>query len=79
MDITTIKLEQGTKCSLDEFRESKNESYDEILKKLVYIVKSVKKNPQLSQKTIKDIEEARIRIKKGEFYTEEQMRKRLNL
>lgn len=79
MTITTIKLEQGTKSRLDEFRESKNESYDEVLKKLVFVAKMVKTNPRLSLKTIKEIEEARKRIKKGEFYTEEEMKKRLNL
>lgn len=37
------------------------------------------KEPKLSQKTIKEIKEARERIKKGEFYTEEEAKKILGL
>lgn len=77
--VTTIKLKEQTKKELDTFREYKNESYDEIVRKIVYIVKNVEKNPQLSEKTVKEIEEARKRIKEGNFYTEEEMRKVLGL
>jgi predicted transcriptional regulator len=77
--ITTIKLKEQTKKELDTFREHKNESYDEIVRKIVYIAKNVEKNPQLSEKTVKEIEEARKRIKEGNFYTEEEMRKILGL
>lgn len=37
------------------------------------------KNSQLSEKTIKEIEEARKRIKEGNFYTEEEVKKILGL
>lgn len=77
--ITTIKLKEQTKKELDTFREHKNESYDEIVRKIVYIAKNVEKNPQLSEKTVKEVEEARKRIKEGNFYTEEEMRKILGL
>ncbi|UZE94209.1 MAG: hypothetical protein IB618_01385 [Candidatus Pacearchaeota archaeon] len=76
---TTIKLDEGTKKELDSFREVKGESYNEVVKKLVFIAKMIKQNPKLSKKTIEEIEAARARIKKGEFYTETEMRKRLNL
>ncbi|MHC1598021.1 MAG: hypothetical protein ACXQT0_00330 [Candidatus Methanofastidiosia archaeon] len=76
---TTIKLKEHTKKELDIFREYKNESYDEIVRKIMYIVKNIKKNPQLSEKTVKDIEEARERIKEGYFYTEEEVKKSLGL
>lgn len=74
---TTIKLQTGTKQELDKFRQYKNESYDEVVKKLVFIARTCKNEPKLSQKTIKEIEQARQRIKKGEFYTEQEMKKRL--
>lgn len=77
--ITTIKLKERTKKELDTFREHKNESYDEIVRKIVYIAKNIEKNPQLSEKTVKEIEEARKRIKERNFYTEEEMRKILGL
>lgn len=77
MSATTIKLQMETKSQLDTFREYKNESYDEVINKLVYIVKNTKKNPELSKETIIAIEKARERIKKGNFLTEEQAIKRL--
>jgi len=79
MSATTIKIHKETKAAIDQFREYKNESYDEVLKKLIYIVKKLKKEPELSKETIKAIESARERIKKGHFVTEEEARKRLGL
>ncbi len=77
MTATTIKLQKETKNQLDTFREYKNESYDEVINKLVFIVKNTKKNPELSRETILAIEKARERIKMGNFVTEEQAIKRL--
>jgi len=79
MSATTIKIHKETKAEIDQFREYKNESYDEVLKKLIYIVKKLKKEPELSKETIKAIESARERIKKGHFVTEEEARRRLGL
>ncbi len=79
MNATTIKLQQVTKSQLDTFREYKNESYDEVINKLVYIVKNVKKKPELSKETILAIEKARERIKKGHFVTEEEAIKILGM
>ena len=79
MEQTTIKLNQGTKAELDKFRQYKNESYDEIVRKIVRIVFVCKKQPKLSQKTIKEIEESREQIKRGEFYTESEAKKILGL
>ena len=76
---TTIRIKPRTKEELDHFRQYKNESYDELLRKLIHIVKLTEKEPKLSQKTIKEIKEARKRIKKGEFYTEEEAKKILGL
>jgi len=76
---TTIRLNEGTKVELDSFRQYKNESYDELVRKLVYLAKLCEKEPKLSQKTIREIKEARENIKKGEFYTEEEAKKILGL
>jgi len=76
---TTIRLNQGTKLELDNFRQYKSESYDELVRKLIYIVKTTEKQPKLSQKTIFEIKQARARIQKGEFYTEEEAKKILGL
>mgnify|MGYP001600402893 CR=1 FL=1 len=76
---TTIKIHGDTKLQLDKFREHNSESYDEVIKKVMYIAKTCEKEPELSAETIRAIENARERIKKGKFLTEEQARKRLGL
>ena len=60
-------------------RQYKSESYDELVRKLIFIAKTCKNNPKLSQKTMEDIEEAREQIKAGHFYTEEETKKLLKL
>jgi hypothetical protein len=79
MKATTIKIYEDTKSDLDTFREYKNESYDEVIKKVVYIAKNVKTEPELSIETIEAIEKARERMKKGKFLTEDEARQRLGL
>jgi hypothetical protein len=77
VDTTTIKIYEVTKQELDHFREYKNESYDEVIKKVIYIAKNCKAQPKLSKEAIESIEKARARIKAGKFVTEEEARKRL--
>ena len=79
MGSTTIKLHHNTKIGLDHFREYKNESYDEVIKKVLYIANNVKDKPELSKETILAIENARKRIKQGDFITEAEAKKRLGL
>ena len=79
MSDTTIKLHEETKLELDQFREYKNESYDEVIRKMIYIAKNVKKQPELSKETVDAIEKARERFRKGKFLTSEEARKRLGL
>lgn len=79
MAATTIKLHTETKTSLDQFREYKNESYDEVINKLVYIAKNMEKQPELSEETIRAIQAARKRYQKGQFVTETEAKKRLGL
>lgn len=76
---TTIKLQKNTKSELDKLRQYKNESYDELVRKMLQIIKVARKEPKLSQQTIKEIDEARSRIKKGDFYTEQEAKKILGL
>ncbi|MBT5021407.1 hypothetical protein HOK51_09650 [Candidatus Woesearchaeota archaeon] len=77
MQATTIKIHEDTKGQLDQYREYKNESYDEVIKKMIYIAKNIKTHPQLSKETIIAIEKARKRIKSGNFVTEDEAKKRL--
>jgi len=79
MTTTTIKIRNDTKAQIDQFREYKNESYDEVIKKLIFIVSNLKKEPELCTETINAIEAARKRIKKGHFVSEEEAKYRLGL
>lgn len=76
---TTIRVNPKTKEELDHFRQYKNESYDELVRKLIYLAKLTEKEPKLSQRTILEIKEARERVKKSEFYTESEAKKILGL
>ena len=79
MSSTTIKLYIETKMELDKFREFKNESYDEVIRKMIYIAKNVEEHPELSRETIRAIEQARERMRRGMFVTEEEAKKRLGV
>jgi hypothetical protein len=74
---TTVKIQVETKHELDQFREYKNESYDEVIRKRIYIVKNVDDNPEFSEEAVQAIERARKRIKEGNIISEEEARKRL--
>ena len=76
---TTIKIHEDTKIQLDQFREHLGESYDEVIKKVMYIAKTCKNDPKLSKETIVAIEKSRERIQKGSFVSEEDAKKRLGL
>ena len=76
---TTIRLNPRTKSELDTFRQYKNESYDELVRKLIYLIKVCEKQPKLSQQTVIEIKQARENIKNNEFYTEEEAKKILGL
>ena len=76
---TTIKIHRDTKKQLDKMREYKNESYDEVIKKVVYIAKTCETEPELSKEAIASINRARERMKKGKFLTEAETKKRLGL
>lgn len=72
---TTIRLNQVTKQQLNQFKQYKSESYDELVRKLIHLAKMCEKEPKLSQKSILEIKQARENIKKDEFYTEEEAKK----
>ena len=77
MNATTIKVHEDTKAQLDQFREYRNESYDEVIKKMIYIAKKAKTRPELSKEAVIAIEKARQRIKAGNFLSEEEAKRRL--
>lgn len=59
--ITTIKLENETKGRLEHLREHEKESYDEIIKKMLYIINAFSKNPALGNRILRNIERIKRR------------------
>ncbi len=76
---STIRINQKTKLELDQFKQYKSESYDELVRKLIYLAKTCEKEPKISQKVVREIKIAREKIKQGDFYSEEEAKKILGL
>lgn len=55
--ITTIKLLEETKNRLEKLREHKKESYDDILKKILYVLNIARDDPEKAKRTLERIEE----------------------
>jgi predicted transcriptional regulator len=77
MVATTIKIYPEIKMKLDEFREYRSESYNDIIGKVIGVIKVARNEPRLSQRAIKEIEKARERMNRGEYYTMEEVCKHL--
>ena len=65
MKITTIKLEEGTKERLERLKEHKRETYDEVIKKVLYILNQIRKDPVSASSILNKIDKA---IKRKENY-----------
>ena len=65
MEITTIKLEKETKGRLDKLKEHEKESYNQVIKKILYALKVVRKNPALGNKVLSRIDKT---IKRRQDY-----------
>ena len=76
---TTIRVSGEIKSGLDGFRQHKNESYNELIRKLLFVAKMCENEPRLSQKTVREIMEARKNIAKGDYYTEDEAKKILGV
>ena len=64
---TTIKISSDVKNMLDKFKIHKRETYNDIIEVMI------EDNLELNDKTKKEIEEARKRISKGEFYSQDEV------
>lgn len=65
--ITTIKIHQETKQRLDKLKEHNRETYDQILRKILFILNISKKNPEKAQKLLNKIDYS---IKRRQPYIE---------
>ena len=62
--ITTIKLQKHTKSRLDKLKEHKRETYDDILRKMLWLLSTVKSDPEKARHTLDKIDELQKKIKK---------------
>ena len=65
--LTSIQIEKSTLNKLKNFKEYKRETYDELINKLMGVIEVLsKKEPELKEEVIQEVEEARKEIRGGE-------------
>ncbi|MFA7708010.1 MAG: hypothetical protein WCX73_03605 [Candidatus Pacearchaeota archaeon] len=67
--ITTIKLDIETKQRLDHLKEHKRETYEEIIKKILFILNKLRKDPVSANKFLSRIDR---NIKRKSMYNKKQ-------
>ncbi|MEK6935858.1 MAG: hypothetical protein AABW67_03655 [Nanoarchaeota archaeon] len=65
MSITTIKLEKETKERLERLKEHKRETFNEVIKKILYILNQIRKDPLSANNLLGKIDK---NIKRKESY-----------
>ena len=75
MPITTIKLQKETKERLDKLKENRSESYDEILRKILYVLNTTRDDPYKAKRILERISEQRAQMQDSELHEEEERKK----
>ncbi len=73
--ITTIKLLEETKLRIEKLREHKRESYEEILKKILYVLNVARDEPEKARRILERISELRNRMIQEEREQKENLKK----
>ena len=73
--ITTIKLQEETKLRIEKLREQKVESYDDILRKILYILNVARDDPDKARRILEKISDLRIRMLEEEKQQKEDLEK----
>jgi hypothetical protein len=79
MAITTIKLSKDTKKRLDNLREYKKESYDEILGKILSVLNMCKLDPLKARRILGQISMKRMRLKDSKVYSETELKEKFSM
>ncbi len=77
--ITTIKLLEETKLRIEKLREHKRESYDDILRKILYILNTARDSPDKAKRVLERISELRHRMIEEEKQQKEDLEKEKEL
>ena len=73
--ITTIKLLEETKFRIEKLREHKRESYDDILRKILYVLNTARDSPESARRILEKISELRHRMLEEEKHQKEDLKK----
>ena len=65
-NITTIKLEKQTKARLVRLKEHERETFDQVIKKILYVLNQIRKDPVSGNKLLGRIDK-NIKIKQAYF------------
>lgn len=76
---TTVLLHKETKMRLEQMKEYGRESYDEVINKLITLVKLMKEEGELNEQTIEDIKESREQVKSGKGISTKELMKKLGI
>jgi hypothetical protein len=68
VEVTTIKIMKETKLRLDKLKEFDRESYDQILRKMLYVLNMCRKTPEKSRKFLEEIDKS---IKREQVLTKD--------
>ncbi len=65
---TTIKVSRNTKQRLDNLKEHERETYEQVIKKILYILNLVRKDSLLGNKALSNIDK---NIKRAKSYNKQ--------
>lgn len=71
--VTTIKLLSETKTRIEKLRENKRESYDDILRKILYVLNVARDDPEKAKRVLERIDDLRKRM----FQEQKEMKENL--
>ncbi len=74
-EITTIKLLKETKMRIEKLREHRRESYDEILRKILYVLNIARDDPDKAKKILEKISDIGQRMIEEEKQQKENLKK----
>jgi predicted CopG family antitoxin len=73
---TTILIKRTVKKDLDELKVHPRESYNDVIERLIHVKKDT---GELSEQTLRDIEQSLKEIRGGKIHTLEEEEKRLGI
>ena len=77
--VTTIKLLEETKLRVEKLREHKRESYDDILRKILYVLNAAREDPDKAKRILERISDLRQRMLEEEKQQKEDLKKEKQL